>query len=123
MVEASGFQPRPDSAAHVFFELIDFYLNPRISPAFVDGHGRRREREVGEAPGGHRNRAGNSVDAPINGGAAIGTKAKTDATAFVADPNEFFRTPFDPHVLLGKPGVEAECAAGSLLTRQAVADG
>jgi len=89
----------------------------------VDGHGWRREGKVGKAAGGYRNRAGNSVDAPIDGGAAIWTKAKSDVTAFVADPDEFCCPPFDRDVLFAKPRVEAECAAGSSLTGHAVADG
>src|ERR1700678_4097172 len=89
----------------------------------IDGHGWRREGDVRETACRDGNDAGDFVDAPKHGGAAIRAKTVGDVAAVVADSNEFSRLSLNCHVVLAKPGAKAECAAGFPLTSQAVAHG
>ena len=89
----------------------------------INGYGWRREREVGEIACGNGDDAGDFVDTPQQGGAALRAKTIGDVAAVIADANELIRIPANQDIALWEPCAEAECAAGFALTGKAVADG
>ena len=95
---------------------------PRMHPFLIDRERRCREARFCESSYGNGNAVFSAFHDVVDRGAASRAEGELDPSAFVSDTDILCACSVDLDRLSRKPGLSPEDAAGSALTRKAMAD-